>query len=83
YNEDALKLIATWDEQNRDVVKNTIDRYLEGKKLNVFVGLPYLVGHKEELDSTIWGFNNIQYRELISSSQKKLEDKLQEFIARA
>lgn len=83
YNEDALKLIATWDEQNRDVGKNTIDRYLEGKKLNVFVGLPYLVGHKEELDSTIWGFNNIQYRELISSSQKKLEDKLQKFIARA
>lgn len=72
YNREMFELFRDWDEQNRDVEKNTIDRYLESKELAVFVRLPFLVGHKEELDSTIWGFSNTTYSTMIENCQKKL-----------
>ena len=72
YNRDMFKLFGVWDEQNRDVQKNAIDRYLESKNLGVYVKLPFLVGHKEELNSTIWGFSNVEYSALIEHCQQKL-----------
>ena len=72
YNREMFELFRDWDEQNRDVEKNTIDRYLESKELAVFVRLPFLVGHKEELDSTIWGFSNTTYATMIEKCEQKL-----------
>ena len=72
YNREMFELFRDWDEQNRDVQKNTIDRYLESKDLAVFLKLPFLVGHKEELDSTIWGFSNTTYSTMIEECQQKL-----------
>lgn len=72
YNHDMFMLFKNWDEQNRDVHKNAIDRYLESKDLGVYVKIPFLVGHKEELNSTIWGFSNVEYSTLIENCQQKL-----------
>ena len=46
YNTTALDILRSWDEDNDDVVSNTIDRYLEDKNLKVVVALPYAVGHR-------------------------------------
>ena len=66
--------IADWDELNRNVHSNAIDRYLENKKLSVLTTCPFLVGHKEDLSSTIWGQQNTIYTQLIADSSKKLEE---------
>ena len=79
YNRQMFSLLARWDETNRDVTTNAIDRYLEKRKLNVYTQLPFLVGHKEELRSTIWGFSNSQYADMIAKSEKKLKALAEEF----
>jgi len=80
YNENALRILASWDPDNLDVHKNTIDRYLESQtSLRVIVCLPFLVGHREEETSTIWGFQNVQYREWFAASEKELESKVWAF----
>lgn len=79
YNREMFELFLKWDEQNRDVQKNAIDRYLESKDLSVYVKLPFLVGHKEELDSTIWGFSNVQYASMIEKCQNTLLETAKEY----
>ena len=75
--------IADWDESNHDARTNTIDRYLEAKQLRVVITHPFLTGHKENLQSTIWGFSNEQYSDLIAKSNCKIEALLHEFLYRA
>ncbi|MES2741857.1 MAG: methyltransferase domain-containing protein [Pseudomonadota bacterium] len=73
YSESALRLLAAWDPDHRDDQVNTIDKYLERQvSLRVIVALPFLVGHREEVFSTLWGFQNSQYRELIQGSEQTL-----------
>ena len=79
YNESIFETISSWDNMDRDVKKNTIDRYLEDKNLRVLTTCPFLVGHKEELRSTIWGQQNTIYTELISSSSIKLQKLVDDF----
>jgi hypothetical protein len=77
YNERIFDLIAAWDEKNHDVENNTIDRYLENRgSMKVITTHPFLVGHKEELHSTLWGFQNTQYSALIENSNDTLAQKL-------
>lgn len=73
YKPSMYSYISDWDELNHDVNANTIDRYLESKSLSVVCTSPFLTGHKEELDSTIWGFSNNQYSDLIAKSNQKIE----------
>ncbi|MGF6987080.1 hypothetical protein QFZ99_006621 [Paraburkholderia atlantica] len=83
YNGNIFNTIADWDPQNRDVHTNTIDRYLESRKsLKVMTTEPFLVGHKEDHTSTIWGFQNTQYTDLIAASKELLSQKLMEFRLR-
>ncbi len=72
YRSSVYDCFIHWDEHNDDVQKNTIDRALEAKDLKIVVTAPFLVGHKEELNSVIWGFNNSQYSEMIERSSEKL-----------
>lgn len=72
YSENAIKVIANWDQKNEDSERNTIDRYLEHSGLRIVVTDPYIVGHREELHSTLWGFQNTQYRDMIAESERKL-----------
>ena len=77
YSSRMFDLIASWDETNRDSSGNTIDRYLERfGALNILTTHPFLVGHKEELHSTLWGFQNTQYNTLIEDSHGLLARKL-------
>ena len=78
YNRQMYDVIAQWDSTNHDVQTNTIDRYLEAYKLKIITTSPFLVGHKEDLQSTIWGFQNTQYRDLIANSSKLLKAKILE-----
>lgn len=79
YNKEMFKVFCQWDEANRDVTHNAIDRYLEQMNLAIYVQVPYLVGHKEELNSTIWGFSNTQYADMITNSENKLNQLIAEF----
>ena len=79
YRSSIYDLLINWDETNADVQTNTIDRALEVKDLNIIATTPFLVGHKEELNSVIWGFNNSQYKEMIAKSSKKLEILVKEY----
>ena len=76
YNLKALQLLRDWDAQNDDPVSNTIDRYLEEKKLKVVVALPYVTGHRSDLKSTLWHIDNYEYSPMILSSQQLLFDLL-------
>ncbi|HEY9825705.1 MAG TPA: hypothetical protein V6D19_09665 [Stenomitos sp.] len=82
YAESTLRRFLEWNPDNLNAEFNTIDRYLESqKRLRVIVMMPYFVGHREEVNSTLWGFNNSQYREMISESESALKNKVADFIA--
>lgn len=72
YSERAIEVISLWDPSNEDAETNTIDRYLENSGLRIVVTDPYIVGHREELHSTLWGFQNTQYIDMIAESERKL-----------
>ncbi len=75
YSEKALRLLASWDPENQDATSNTIDRFLENQAdLRVVVVLPFLVGHREEAYSTLWGFQNVQYVNMIANSEQMLKN---------
>ena len=75
YNIRTLDMLAKWDWSDLDDQKNTIDKYLERQNnLRVIVAMPFLAGHREEVNSTLWGFQNTTYREMISDSQRRLQE---------
>ncbi|WP_163987285.1 methyltransferase domain-containing protein [Rhizobium lusitanum] len=75
YNNRALNLLARWDPENTDVDSNAIDRYLENSDdLVIVVALPFLVGHREDVASTLWGFENDKYSKMIAQAEKTISD---------
>jgi len=80
YNQKAIDLISNWDDSNRDIDNNTIDRYLESNKLKVITTLPYLVSHLPDHTSSIWHFENSIYDDLIEKSEAKLQQKLDAYL---
>ncbi|GAA5658564.1 hypothetical protein Brsp06_04948 [Brucella sp. NBRC 13694] len=80
YNESALKLLSQWNPLDTDAVTNTIDRYLERQEnLRVVVALPFIVGHKEDVMSTLWGIENERYTPMIAVAQRKIEALVREW----
>ena len=83
YNASVFPKVMKWNENFRDPYKNTIDRFIEDQtNIDVITTAPFLVGHKEELTSTLWGFKNSQYTDLIAASTKLLQEKVSAFKAR-
>ena len=80
YNRKAMQCIADWSPINSHVETNTIDRYLENAGLRVVVAHPYIAGHREEVHSTLWGFQNTQYVDMIQESQERLGKLKDEWI---
>ncbi len=81
YSKRIMKLLAEWNHSDLNDQNNTIDRYLERQSnLRIVVTIPFLVGHREEVHSTLWGFQNIQYADMIKDSAKSLQDKLRNHI---
>jgi hypothetical protein len=39
----------------------------------VVVALPFIVGHREDVTSTLWGFENVRYTSMIAEAQSKIE----------
>ena len=79
YNHSIYDTIISWDETNLNVNLNTIDRFLEQKKqFIIFLSFPFLVDHKDDLQSTIWGFSNAKYNDLINKSIHLLQTKITE-----
>ena len=77
YSKRVYDAMAEWDENNHDVTTNTIDRYLERHgALNILTIDPFLVGHKESQQSTIWGVDNSHYTDLILASGRLLKEKI-------
>jgi SAM-dependent methyltransferase len=75
YSRKALGILAAWNPEHRDDQTNTIDKYLERQtSLRVVVALPFLVGHREDAFSTLWGFQNTQYSDMIAASERGLVD---------
>ena len=75
YASNALATLAEWDPKNEDAESNTIDRHLQNAaNLRVVVALPFLVGHDEGINSSLWGFENTQYVQWIEDAQSKLLD---------
>ena len=70
YNVRAIAIGASWDESKRE--NNAIDGYFNVNNPEVIVRIPFLVGHDESLDSTVWGFSNSRYSEMIVTAQNKL-----------
>ena len=78
YDQSSYEIISDWDEANEDAVTNTIDRYLERRKsLKILTTCPFLVGHKEDLYSTLWGGQNTIYKSLISKSETLMRQKVE------
>ena len=84
YSESILKVINDWDPNNNNQEVNTIDRFIQ-KQTNIktVVALPFLVGHNEKLNSTLWGFKNSEYNDMISRSEKKLFELAENFETRS
>ena len=82
YNTAFYDDILRWDETDHDVASNAIDRYMENiDGIRVLTVHPFLVGHKEEQHSTLWGFQNTRYNKLIEESTRKLEAKVADYRA--
>ncbi len=80
YNISCFDSILGWDHKIRDAEINTIDKFLESQHSLRCVSLDgFLVGHKEEQKSTLWGFQNSQYNALIEKSSTLLKQKIAEY----
>lgn len=80
YSSRFYSKLQAWDSTNHDAETNTIDRFIEQHEQVQAVTTPhFLVGHKEELDSTLWGFNNQTYSQMIADSEVKLKQKLADY----
>jgi hypothetical protein len=73
YGPKALQLMAQWDETDANAETNTIDRFVQRQTaLRVVVALPFLVGHHEELNSSLWGISNVRYSQMIADAEAQL-----------
>lgn len=76
----ALHRLAAWYPVQKDDVANTIDRYLgEPGQLRVIVALPFVVGHRENVRSTLWGASNRLYSASIRSAERELVRKVRDY----
>lgn len=83
YAPSALQRIAQWDENVQDAESNTIDRFLQTQgDMRVVITLPFLLGHREDMDSSLWGFSNVRYAQLIAEAQSRLEQMVADFEQR-
>ena len=82
YSERALNLMANWDFKNADI-HNTIDRFLEKNGLRVVTTTPFLIGHRDDMSSSLWNHEDkLAYTKMISKSEHILRQKKDSFLAK-
>jgi hypothetical protein len=80
YNKKFFEKIIKWDPKNEDPTSNTIDRFIENfEGLRVVTTIPFIVGHREEVFSALWNFQNTQYLEMIRESTELLGKKIDQY----
>jgi GR25 family glycosyltransferase involved in LPS biosynthesis len=80
YSPSIIKAISGWDPKNENAQVNTIDRFIESQgNLVTITTSPFLVGHLEDQNSTLWGTPNALYLESIRKSEQLLKDKAAAF----
>lgn len=79
YSQKIYNIVDSWDYTNTKN-ENTIDRFIEKtKNLRIVTTNPFLVGHQEQLHSTLWDVENSKYSDMISNSKALLEEKIYKF----
>lgn len=59
YHRSFFDVLSEWDEKDDYMVTNQIDRYIESRRnLSVVVPEPYLIGHLDDMTSTLWNKSN-------------------------
>ena len=80
YGPRAFDVLSDWNPTNTDLTTNTIDRFIEANGALRFVAAyPFLVGHRDDLKSTLWEFQNSEYNPLIERSSLQLSAKILRF----
>jgi hypothetical protein len=80
YSKKVFDVFAAWDQSDTESDSNTIDKFIERQpNLEVVTTRPFLVGHRPELASTLWGIGNKQYDPMIAKSGRDLSRKVDEF----
>lgn len=73
YNRIALERMAGWSPDAGDASTNTIDEWLNSMPgLRVVSAVPFIVGHREDVHSTIFGFKNQRYSGMIRATERKI-----------
>lgn len=74
YNNRFYDYLIKWNETNNDLKSNAIDRYIEKKpELRVITTLPYLVEHKENVNTTLWDRKSSTKFSYNNMTQKSIE----------
>lgn len=82
YSRGTLERIAAWDDTFVEFPTNCIDYQLMHQKGVVSVTtVPYLVGHRSDEESTLWGHGNDKYDPMIAASIERLKEKVAAFKA--
>jgi hypothetical protein len=77
YRRSMYRHVIAWDEDNFNLKLNAVDRHMARKpNLRVAARLPFLAGHKENLDSTLWGGSNAGYVNRFEASLSKINQLL-------
>jgi hypothetical protein len=80
YSKRVYDIFSRWDETDIDPNRNTIDKFMERQPdLDIVTTRPFLVGHKHEAASTLWGIGNKQYDPMIAKSSMELSRKIDAF----
>ncbi|MGP7735181.1 hypothetical protein [Oceanimonas smirnovii] len=80
YSSRFYEKLQNWDHHNHNADENTIDRFIEQHDgVRAVTTARFLAGHKEELDSTLWGFNNKTYSQMIAESETQLGELVADF----
>lgn len=81
YNHSIYDKLVGWDYRNRIQETNQIDQYIKRiANLNILTVSPFLVGHAEDIVSTVWGLKNTIYSDMIAESEKKLKAMALNFV---
>ncbi len=81
YSESAIQMLSSWNIADGDDETNTIDRFLERQNtLRIVVAIPFLVGHRANLPSTLWGISNENYSHMIRESETRLKDMIASYL---
>jgi hypothetical protein len=83
YDKSCYRFLERWNANKRHT-SNTIDRYIEAEdQLTVITTADFLVGHEEELMSSLWDHGNETYTAMIDNSSRLLAKKTLSFITKA